>query len=454
MGITQHAHGGDTVRAIANLGLLRECVGRAGHGPDADPRPLGRAGRRRDGRLRDRVPRRRCPIDADDRRDASRSCGASPCRRAPGLTTVGVARGGAARRARRPLLHRRQLPRDAAASPSASSARSARDPAAHPQRHRASRAQMLVEPADTVYLLPARTRYEQQGGGTETTTERRVIFSPVHPGPRRRRGAQRVGDAARLRARREAARATSRLALRERRRDPRRHRARRAGLRGDRGAREAGRPVPVGRAAAVRGPAASRPPTARRTSARCGRRRRRRRGAGGRRFLLATRRGKQFNSMVQRDRDPLTGAERDHVFIAPRGRRAPRPRARRPRCVLRSATRRVPRPRLRRRRRAGHAAGALAGGQRADPARPSSTPTAACPTTTRRSRSGEAVTRLTRLTPSPRTSAAPASRSRRAAGAAVAVDPEALTKCFCQNCDERRSSRRSSPLAPEAPRSP
>ena len=32
MGITQHAHGGDTVRAIVNLGLLREYVGRPGTG--------------------------------------------------------------------------------------------------------------------------------------------------------------------------------------------------------------------------------------------------------------------------------------------------------------------------------------------------------------------------------------------------------------------------------------
>jgi anaerobic selenocysteine-containing dehydrogenase len=33
--------------------------------------------------------------------------------------------------------------------------------------------------------------------------------------------------------------------------------------------------------------------------------------------VLATRRGKQFNSMVQADVDSLTGAARDHVFIAP-----------------------------------------------------------------------------------------------------------------------------------------
>lgn len=44
--------------------------------------------------------------------------------------------------------------------------------------------QMLLDPTDTVVLLPARTRYEQPGGGTETTTERRIIFSPEVPGPR------------------------------------------------------------------------------------------------------------------------------------------------------------------------------------------------------------------------------------------------------------------------------
>ncbi|HEY7350165.1 MAG TPA: FdhF/YdeP family oxidoreductase [Ktedonobacterales bacterium] len=43
--------------------------------------------------------------------------------------------------------------------------------------------QMLVDPADTVVLLPAQTRYENPGGGTETTTERRIIFSPQIPGP-------------------------------------------------------------------------------------------------------------------------------------------------------------------------------------------------------------------------------------------------------------------------------
>jgi predicted molibdopterin-dependent oxidoreductase YjgC len=44
--------------------------------------------------------------------------------------------------------------------------------------------QMLVEPDDTVIVLPSTTRYEIPGGVTETSTERRVIFSPEIPGPR------------------------------------------------------------------------------------------------------------------------------------------------------------------------------------------------------------------------------------------------------------------------------
>jgi molybdopterin-dependent oxidoreductase alpha subunit len=44
--------------------------------------------------------------------------------------------------------------------------------------------QMMVEPLDTVVLLPTQTRYEQRGGGTETSTERRIIFSPEIKGRR------------------------------------------------------------------------------------------------------------------------------------------------------------------------------------------------------------------------------------------------------------------------------
>jgi molybdopterin-dependent oxidoreductase alpha subunit len=41
--------------------------------------------------------------------------------------------------------------------------------------------QMLIEPNQDVILLPAKTRYEQDDGGTETSTERRIMFSPEIP---------------------------------------------------------------------------------------------------------------------------------------------------------------------------------------------------------------------------------------------------------------------------------
>ena len=41
--------------------------------------------------------------------------------------------------------------------------------------------QMLLEPNEEVILLPAKTRYEQDDGGTETSTERRIMFTPKIP---------------------------------------------------------------------------------------------------------------------------------------------------------------------------------------------------------------------------------------------------------------------------------
>jgi molybdopterin-dependent oxidoreductase alpha subunit len=41
--------------------------------------------------------------------------------------------------------------------------------------------QMFIEAREEVILLPAKTRYEQDDGGTETSTERRVMFSPEIP---------------------------------------------------------------------------------------------------------------------------------------------------------------------------------------------------------------------------------------------------------------------------------
>lgn len=41
--------------------------------------------------------------------------------------------------------------------------------------------QIFIPAQEEVILLPAKTRYEQDDGGTETTTERRIIFSPEIP---------------------------------------------------------------------------------------------------------------------------------------------------------------------------------------------------------------------------------------------------------------------------------
>jgi molybdopterin-dependent oxidoreductase alpha subunit len=41
--------------------------------------------------------------------------------------------------------------------------------------------QVFIPAKEEVILLPAKTRYEQDDGGTETTTERRIIFSPEIP---------------------------------------------------------------------------------------------------------------------------------------------------------------------------------------------------------------------------------------------------------------------------------
>ena len=44
--------------------------------------------------------------------------------------------------------------------------------------------QMLIDPGETVILLPAATRYEVPGGITQTSTERRIMFSPEIEGRR------------------------------------------------------------------------------------------------------------------------------------------------------------------------------------------------------------------------------------------------------------------------------
>ncbi|HEV7128546.1 MAG TPA: molybdopterin-dependent oxidoreductase, partial [Ktedonobacterales bacterium] len=171
--------------------------------------------------------------------------------------------------------------------------------------------QMLVDPADTVVLLPAQTRYEQRGGGTETSTERRIIFSPRIPGPEvgearseweifqevaarvhpERREHIIFGDAQAVRD--EIARVMPNYAGIERL-----HKAGDQVQYGGRVLYADGKFKTAdgkGHFSAIAPPELDLPEG---------------------RFLLSTRRGKQFNSLIHAQTDPLTGAMRDRLFMA------------------------------------------------------------------------------------------------------------------------------------------
>ena len=184
---------------------------------------------------------------------------------------------------------------------------------------------MLVDGEGDVLLLPATTRYESEGGGTETSTERRIIFSPEIPG--RRIGSAKpewwVFGEAMARAfptyaqlirfdsaaaiRREIARAVPLYAGIETLK-----------AKGDQV--QWGGPMLFadGRFATPDGKAHFSPVSRRTERMDAGADRARSGGPGSAlpTFRLSTRRGKQFNSMVQRDVDPLTGARRDDVLIS------------------------------------------------------------------------------------------------------------------------------------------
>jgi len=171
--------------------------------------------------------------------------------------------------------------------------------------------QMLVDPGEEVLILPVQTRYEMSGGVTETSTERRVIFSPEIPGPRiaearpewevffelARRTRPELAHLFELRGtgaiREDISRTVPQYALITTLREE-----------GDQfqyGGPHlcAGWHFPTadGKAhfSVVHLPRFEIPEGA---------------------FLLSTRRGRQFNSMVQGDRDDHTGARRDSVLIS------------------------------------------------------------------------------------------------------------------------------------------
>ena len=235
-----------------------------------------------------------------------------PVRRRARADRRGDARAGAAGRARRPLLVGRQLPRGAARRPTSSSTRSAGVPLRVHQDIVLS-SQMLVDPADVVVLLPAATRYEQRGGGTETTTERRIAFSPEIRGPRRaRRAASGRSSSTSRAASIPSAPHLMRLRVRRRRSATRS----RASCPSTRGSRRCAPPATrcSGAAGGSARAATSRPPDGRARFVPVVAAVDRDVPDGMFRAEHAAR--KQFNSMVHAENDPLTGAARDAVFMA------------------------------------------------------------------------------------------------------------------------------------------
>jgi molybdopterin-dependent oxidoreductase alpha subunit len=168
-------------------------------------------------------------------------------------------------------------------------------------------AQMLLDPPDggEVVLLPAATRYEQEGGGTETTTERRIAYSPPI-------AVGRVGEArsewrifaelaAHVRpdlADRFAWRSGDELRAEIARVIPSYAGIETLKKTGD-AVQYGGRHLPITKAVFTVVDAA--PPT-----------------LGVDEFEVTTRRGKQFNSIVQGEVDPLNGARRDEIFLSHR----------------------------------------------------------------------------------------------------------------------------------------
>src|SRR5213593_792866 len=320
MGITQHAHGGDTVRAIVNLGLLREYVGRPGTGMMPIRGHSGVQGGAEMGAYATAFPGG-LPIDTANAARFSSLWGFD-VPSAPGMTTVEYLE--AAGRGEIDALYciggnfLETMP-----SPGRVQAALRRIPL-RIHSDIVVTSQMLVDPADTVYLLPARTRYEQTGGGTETSTERRVIFSPYIPGHDvgearsewemlldfakavRPDGFEKLSLDSGAAIRADIARAIPSYAGIEK-----------MSSQGDQFqvggpmlCRDRSFPTPDGKAhfQPVRPPSMAADSRVTAPAIATG---------ATRRFILATRRGKQFNSMVQRMVDPLTGAERDHILVSP-----------------------------------------------------------------------------------------------------------------------------------------
>lgn len=306
MGVTQHTCGVDNVRAIVNLGLSKGFVGREGCGMMPIRGHSGVQGGAEMGAYATAYPSGK-PVNAENAFELSRKWGFD-VPHAKGLTAPEMI----------DAAHRGEL--DVLFSAGGNFTEVLPDPeyveealVRIPLRVHMDivlSSQMFVDPADTVLLLPAATRYETPGGVTETSTERRVIFSPEIEG-------RRIGEARpewevfEDIARRVRPDINHQLAFRDTaaiREEiasviPFYDGIQRLHAKGDQ-FQYGGEhlcadwifPTPDGKARfSVVKPAE--------TALRSGE------------FRLSTRRGKQFNSMVHENEDAITGAARDAVFM-------------------------------------------------------------------------------------------------------------------------------------------
>jgi molybdopterin-dependent oxidoreductase alpha subunit len=307
MGVTQHPFGVENVRAILNLALARGMVGRDGAGVMPIRGHSGVQGGAEMGAYATAFPGG-VPIDARSAAELAAQWGFD-VPGTPGLAAADMV--DAAGRGELDVLWSSGGNfLDVLPAPDVTRRALERVPLRVHQDIVCTH-QMLVEPGDTVVLLPVATRYEQRGGGTTTTTERRVVFGPELPGPRagearsewevfaevarraRPDAADRFGCETADAIRAEIARVIPAYAGIER-----------LAATGDAfqiGGRHlcAGGRFPTADGRGEFAPVV--PP---------------RRDVPGGRFVLSTRRGKQFNTMVWADVDPLTGAARDALFVS------------------------------------------------------------------------------------------------------------------------------------------
>jgi len=306
MGLTQHAHGTQTIEALVNVGLARHYVGREKNGLMPIRGHSGVQGGAEVGCV---------PSPGAEASARFAKAWGFPLPDFPGLSAAEQVE--AARRGEIDVFwivggnFLETLP---------GPERSREALAAVPLRIHHDivlSSQMLVPPRGTVIVFPATTRYESPGGGTETSTERRIIFSPEIPG--RRVGSARpewevFAEVAR-RVRPELAsrlRIESSAQLREEIEEtvPLYAGIASLGKKGDQFQWGGARLFSDGVFATPDGKARFSPARLPEAAA----------AAGA--FTVSTRRGKQFNSMVQHEIDPLNGARRRDVLISQRDARA------------------------------------------------------------------------------------------------------------------------------------